>query len=155
MKLGGWARIGILASAGWIVACVINTGPKVLTEPLSYMSAHVRVFASGFSRLPDWNTDYGTAPNFSPLDHLTAVEQGYAIRFVRASSLRDVEHIRQQIQHEQNILRGVNEKRALDYLAMLFLPIAAGWLAGWLLLVPGRRLGTVLFRWVLDGFRSK
>lgn len=154
MKLGGWARLGILASAGWIAACVINTGPKVLTEPLSYISAHVQVFASGLSLLPDSNADYDTARAFSAEAHLTNVEKGYSSRFVKANSIRDIEHIRQQIQHEQSILRGVNEKRALDYLAMLFLPIAAGWLAGWMLLVPGKRVGAALVRWVLDGFRS-
>ncbi len=154
MKLGGWARLGILASVGWIVACVINTGPKVLLEPLSYIGAHVQVFASGFSQLPDGNADYDTARAFSAETHLTNVEKGYSNRFVKANSVRDIEHIRQQIQREQSILRGVNEKRAHESLALLVLPIAAGWIAGWLLLVPGRRVGTALVRWVLDGFRS-
>jgi hypothetical protein len=156
VKLGGWSRIGLLASGVWLIGCAVSGRTS---EPLRYLAAHFEVV---FTRLsanvpPDHSlpyTDPTAAQNFRPWEHLKGAELRYSDRFVEANSVRDVEYIRDQLAVERRILGRVTEDRALGDAMFCVGPILAGWLLGWVILYPGRRLAAILMRWIADGFRS-
>lgn len=156
MKLGGWARIGILASGIWLIGCAVSGRAS---EPLRYLAAHFEIVVMRLSAdvPPDHSlpyTDPTAAQQFRPWEHLKGPELRYSDRFVGANSIRDVEYIRGQLAVERRMLERVKEDRALGDAVFCLGPIIAGWLLGWVILYPGRRLATLLTRWIIDGFRS-